>query len=124
MALVQKSLTATENLLAAIAAAPAVAADLGGYVELPPLPASRSIDAPPNASAGGASAGAGAAATADDSAAAAGDGGTQDPSADFSASHWSTTLPRGYRLCRRRASCAYDADVQEFFEQYAQIEEE
>ena len=92
MALVVQS--KADRLLASVSAAPAVETGLSGSTELPPLPASRTVDS----------------ASCDTSA--------------FSAQHWSTALPHGYRLVARRASSPYDVDVLDFFGELAQLEDE
>ena len=70
--------------------------EISGSVNLPPLPASRAVDLP----------------------------ASDDADSAFSAQHWSSVLPRGYALCQRRAASPYDADLLEYFEALAQLEEE
>ena len=95
MSLVVASSSPTDALLAAVAEAHSVTINLGGSVDLPPLPASRTVDIP----------------TAGDDDA-------------FSAAHWSKTMPHGFGVAQRRASSSYDADVLDYFRQLAQLEEE
>ena len=92
--------TPTDKILAEVALATAVSVELGGSPELPPLPASRTVDGATS----------GLASTADATA--------------FSADMWSISLPHGFALCERRAISPYDGDVLEFFEQLAVIEDQ
>jgi hypothetical protein len=91
--------TNTDKTLHEIKAAPTVSVELSGAPELPPLPASRTVDGLANGIA------------------------SREDGSDFSANLWSTSLPHGFGLCERRARSPYDADVSEFFEELAALEE-
>ena len=92
--------TTMDEVLRQVAHAETVAVELEGTVDMPPLPASRTIDGAVNGIL------------------------SESDGSDFSANLWSASLPHGFALCERRTTSPYDADALEFFKDLAAIEEQ